>query len=546
MTTPDFSASPSAQHQPIRLVHRGALRALENVPPDKTLLEVLREDLHLCGTKEGCNEGDCGACTVVLGELDPSQPGGVRFQSVNSCIRLAHSAQGRALWTVEDLSTDPLLVRTEAAQTTAAQPPLHPAQQAVLDCHGSQCGFCTPGFVMSLFNSYQNRVCPGGGKAQPVPMTREQAQQDLSGNLCRCTGYRPLLDAAERMASLPPVRVDAAPLRRLLKEAEGSPTTPTMASARRGSAASYLAPTTLEALLRARQEYPSAQVVAGCTDVGLWINKGHQRYTQVLDVTRAAELRAVERYPHHVAIGAAVNLEDAYAALVAERPQLAEFAHRFAGLPVRHSGTLGGNIANGSPIGDSMPLLLALGASLVLMRWNPRGKAGQKVAWRELALEDFYTGYRQNVLRPDELLAWVKVPRPTRHETLRVYKVSKRFDDDISAVCLALNLQVQAGVVRAARIGAGGVAATPARARQTEAALLGQPWTEATALAAAAALQAEFQPISDMRASAAYRSTLLGALVQRFWLETAGPGGTDHSGVAPLRLNGLQMLEVAP
>ena len=552
MTTPDPSASASisrsAQETPIRLVHRGAVRALRNVPPDKTLLEVLREDLHLCGTKEGCNEGDCGACTVVLGELDASQPGGVRLQSVNSCIRLAHSAHGMALWTVEDLSTDPLLVRTEAAPApapapaTPAQPPLHPAQQAVLDCHGSQCGFCTPGFVMSLFHSYQMRVCPAGGKAPlvPRPLTREQAQQDLSGNLCRCTGYRPLLDAAERMASLPPVVVDCAPLRRLLKEAQGTP------AARAGSHPGYMAPTTLEALLRARQQHPKAQVVAGCTDVGLWINKGHQRYAQVLDVTRAAELRAVERYPHHVAIGAAVNLEDAYAALVAERPQLAEFAHRFAGLPVRHSGTLGGNIANGSPIGDSMPLLLALGASLVLMRWNPRGKAGQKVAWRELALDDFYIGYRQNVLRPDELLAWVKVPRPKRHETLRVYKVSKRFDDDISAVCLALNLQVEGGTVRAARIGAGGVAATPVRARQTEAALLGQPWNEATAQAAATVLQAEFQPISDMRASAAYRRALLGALVQRFWLETADPGGTDHSSAAPLRLNSLQMLEVAP
>jgi xanthine dehydrogenase small subunit len=402
---------------------------------------------------------------------------------------------------------------------------------------------------MSLFHSYHQRVCPAGGKgkgkaqgtAQPVPtpMTREQAQQDLSGNLCRCTGYRPLLDAAQRMSSLPPVGVDHTALRRLLEQVQA----PTTAPANKGPAApGYLAPTTLEALLQARHRHPNAQVVAGCTDVGLWINKGHQRYAQVLDVTRAAELRAVERYPHHLALGAAVNLEDAYAALVAERPQLAEFAHRFAGLPVRHSGTLGGNIANGSPIGDSMPLLLALGASLVLMRWNPRGKAGQKVAWRELALDDFYTGYRQNVLRPDELLAWVKVPRPTPRETLRAYKVSKRFDDDISAVCLALNLQVEGGVVRAARLGAGGVAATPVRARQTEAALLGQPWNETTALAAAATLQAEFQPISDMRASAAYRRTVLGGLVQRFWLETS----LASSAAAPLRLTDLQMLGVAP
>ena len=285
--------------------------------------------------------------------------------------------------------------------------------------------------------------------------------------------------------------------------------------------APYLRPTTLADLLQARAAHPQAQVVAGTTDVGLWVTKMHKRFPQVLDVTAARELQRVETYPHHIAIGAAVTLTDAFAALVKERPQLLSFSQRFAGLPVRNSGTLGGNVANGSPIGDSMPLLIALGASVVLMRWK-KTKTGGEIAHRELRLEDLYTGYRTNVMRPDELLCWIKVPRPTGHALEKVYKISKRFDDDISAVCLAIQMTVKAGVVQQVSIGAGGVAATPARARQTEAALLGQAWNEDTVMAATAALRAEFQPISDMRASAAYRHTVLGNLLRRFWLESQG------------------------
>jgi xanthine dehydrogenase small subunit len=241
----------------------------------------------------------------------------------------------------------------------------------------------------------------------------------------------------------------------------------------------------------------------------------------VLDVTATRELRRIETYPHHLAIGAAVNLTDAFAALVKERPQLKTFARRFAGLPVRNSGTLGGNVANGSPIGDSMPMLIALGASVVLMRWK-KTREGGEITHRELRLEDLYTGYRTNVMRPDEVLAWIKVPRPVPAEQFSVYKISKRFDDDISAVCLAVQMTVKSGVVQQVSIGAGGVAATPVRARQTEAALLGHPWTADTVMSATAALRAEFQPISDMRASAAYRQTVLGNLLQRFWLESQG------------------------
>jgi len=467
----------------IRLVRRGELVSLTNVPPERTLLEVLREDLQCTGTKEGCGEGDCGACTVVLAE---PEGGALRYRAINSCIRLAHSVDGMALWTVEDLA--------------AADGGLHPAQEAMVQCHGSQCGFCTPGFVMSLFGMYQNHVCQGES------ISRELAQEELSGNLCRCTGYRPILDAAQRMEELPRATVDEAAilarLEGLRTQREQSP-----------SAGSYLDPRSLAELLALRARHPQAQVVAGCTDVGLWVTKMHMQFAQVLDVTRVAELRRVEHYEQHVAIGAAVTLADAYAALVADRPQLKTFANRFAGLPVRNSGTLGGNVANGSPIGDSMPLLIALGAHVVLM--SQRGH-------RELPLERFYTGYRKNVLAADEVVAWIKVPRPVPGELLRAYKISKRYDDDISAVCLVVSARVQDGVMAEVRIGAGGVAATPARAVRTEAALRGRRWTLEAAQQATAALRAEFQPISDMRASAAYRSEVLGNLMQRFWLESQG------------------------
>jgi len=479
----------------IQFIRRGEIVSLANVPPTRTLLEVLREDLACTGTKEGCGEGDCGACTVVLGELTPALAGGptgdhLTYRAINSCIRLAHSIDGMALWTVEDI----------AAQDGTP----HPAQEALVQCHGSQCGFCTPGFVMSLFGMYQNHVCHGN------VITRELAQEDLSGNLCRCTGYRPILDAAQQMGSLPAVRVDESDLLQKLKLlAHSGPGL--------GADLTYIAPKDLPALLTARAAHPDAQVVAGCTDVGLWVTKMHMQFGKLLDVTQVKELRRVEDYPHHVAIGAAVPLTDAFAALVAQRPQLRTFANRFAGLPVRNSGTLGGNVANGSPIGDSMPLLIALGANVVLM-----SKRNGKIGHREMPLEHLYTGYRKNVMTADELLAWIKVPKPTAGEQSRVYKISKRFDDDISAVCLALNLHLDGGKVVSASVGVGGVAATPVRAIKTQAELVGQPWNLATVKRAIGTLRAEFQPISDMRASSAYRREVLGNLLQRFWLESQG------------------------
>ena len=505
--------------------------ALRNVPPDRTLLEVLREDLGCSGTKEGCGEGDCGACTVVLGE---ARDGKVHYSAVNSCIRLAHSVHGMALWTVEDLGEDPLIEPVNHPLTTAHSPSrahgdfdgqerkgaaclsgattpplratgLHPVQEAMVQCHGSQCGFCTPGFVMSLFGMYQNHVCQGRA------ITRELAQEELSGNLCRCTGYRPIFDAAQHMGALPAMAVNELGL---LQKLELLAQSNKALEAHSSSISSYIAPTTLPALLEARAAHPGAQVVAGCTDVGLWITKQHKQFAQVIDVTQATEMRRVEQHADHLAIGAAVTLTDAFAALTAQWPQLRRFATRFAGLPVRNSGTLGGNVANGSPIGDSMPLLIALRAQVVL--------ASAARDERTLALEDLYTGYRQNVMKPDELVVRILVPHSSATEQLRAYKISKRFDDDISAVCLVFNLDIVDGTVQRASIGAGGVAATPARAVQTEAALLGQSWNEATVQKAKTVLQAEFNPISDMRASGGYRRAMLTSLLQRYWLESQG------------------------
>ena len=457
--------------------------ALPDVAPDRTLLDVLREDLRCTAVKEGCASGDCGACTVAVAEAE--EGGRLHWRAINSCIRLAHSVEGMAVFTAEDIAG-------EGGR-------LHPAQRAMLECHGSQCGFCTPGFVMSLFTLHRQR--------DGAAVSRDEALHALSGNLCRCTGYRPILDAAQTMHHWPDVPLDESGLLQQLK---------LLAQDGRATAADsasnfYATPTTLAELLRLRAAHPQALIAAGTTDVGLWVTKQHRRFGQIIDVTRVTELRRIERGAHSLSIGAAASLTEAFDALAESRPQLKPFFDRFAGLPVRESGTLGGNVANGSPIGDSMPLLIALGATLVLA--STRGE-------RTLPIEDFYLAYRKTALAPDEVLARIEVPQPTPHEWLRADKISKRFEDDISAVCLAVALQVEDGVIHSARIGAGGVAAVPARAMQTEAALAGQPCAEAIFDAAATVLEAEFKPLSDMRASSAYRRAVLGNLLRRGWQQS--------------------------
>ena len=457
--------------------------ALPDVAPDRTLLDVLREDLRCTAVKEGCASGDCGACTVAVAEAE--EGGRLHWRAINSCIRLAHSVEGMAVFTAEDIAG-------EGGR-------LHPAQRAMLECHGSQCGFCTPGFVMSLFTLHRQR--------DGAAVSRDEALHALSGNLCRCTGYRPILDAAQTMHHWPDVPLDESGLLQQLKLLAQDGRAPVADSASNF----YATPTTLSELLRLRAAHPQALIAAGTTDVGLWVTKQHRRFGQIIDVTRVTELRRIERGAHSLSIGAAASLTEAFDALAESRPQLKPFFDRFAGLPVRESGTLGGNVANGSPIGDSMPLLIALGATLVLA--STRGE-------RTLPIEDFYLAYRKTALAPDEVLARIEVPQPTPHEWLRADKISKRFEDDISAVCLAVALQVEDGVIHSARIGAGGVAAVPARAIQTEAALAGQSCAEGAFDAAASVLEAEFKPLSDMRASSAYRRAVLGNLLRRGWQQS--------------------------
>jgi xanthine dehydrogenase small subunit len=469
---------------PIRFFYRGAVHEVGGVAPTRTVLQHLREDLHCTGTKEGCAEGDCGACTVVVGTLQDD--GDVRLQAVNACIQFLPTLDGKALFTVEDLQ-----------QPDGA---LHPVQQALVECHGSQCGFCTPGFAMSLWGMYVN------GPHGCAP-SRRQIDNALSGNLCRCTGYRPIIDAARRMTALPPVAFDRAAVAdrlRGLQRESGS----VVSQAGRN----FHAPRTVDELVAARAAHPQATLLAGSTDVGLWVTKGLRELGDIIYLGGVAALRAVREDDGWLELGAGVSLEDAYAVVCRHYPQqLGELWQRFASLPIRHAGTLGGNVANGSPIGDSMPWMIALGSQVVL-----RGPGGT----RTLALEDFYLGYQVKDLRADEFVQAVRIPLPRPGVAFRTYKLAKRFDQDISAVCAAFALELDGDVVRAARIAFGGMAATPKRAARAEAALAGRPWNEATLLEATAALARDYAPLSDMRASSAYRLTAAQNLLRRCWLET--------------------------
>ena len=478
------AAPPRGSKTPgeIRFLLDGEIRVVSDVAPTTTVLQYLRETLRRCGTKEGCAEGDCGACTVVLGELDGEQ---VRYRAINACIQFVPTLDGKALFTVESLKRE-------------CGGELHPVQRAMVECHGSQCGFCTPGFVMSLYALYRTERAP----------SEQGARQALSGNLCRCTGYRPILEAARRMYEYEAVSG--------LREAET-----TLADQLRAirvdrekrlthGGASYVAPTTIAELKRVLAAQPRATVLAGGTDVGLWVTKKLQDLPALVYVGNVAELRQVRTTGAHLEIGAAVSLTDAFQVLCQEYPQLEEIARRFASPPICNAGTLGGNVANGSPIGDSMPALICLGASVVLMSAS---------GTRTLALEDLYLDYMKKDLRPGEFVAAVRVPRAKRGRLFRSYKIAKRFDQDISAVCAAFAVDLVDGRVGGARIAFGGLAATPKRARAAEQALAGAEWNAAGVARAAQALAKDFRPLTDMRASKDYRLQVAGNLLRRLHAE---------------------------
>jgi xanthine dehydrogenase small subunit len=477
----EHSMDASTPTRPLRFFHRGAVVEIAEPESTRTVLQWLREDARCSGTKEGCAEGDCGACTVVLGSLDTQ--GGLALQPVNACIQFLPTLDGKALFAVEDV-----------AQPDGA---LHPVQQSMVTCHGSQCGFCTPGFVMSLWSCYEHHQ-----QAGTVP-TRQQLADDLSGNLCRCTGYRPILDAGQQAFAAPPVRLARqAVVEALHTLAQDAPL---------HTARGFHAPRTLPAFAALREALPQARVLAGSTDMGLWVTKQFRDLGELISINEVAELRLVTADDQRIEIGAAASLEAAWRALVQEWPSLRDLWLRFASLPIRHAGTMGGNVANGSPIGDSAPVLIALGATLVLQR-------GQRV--RRMPLEDFYVDYMKNRLEPGEFVRGLEVPRAQHPAAVRAYKISKRFDCDISAVCAALNLRLQGGVVAEVRLAWGGMAATVRRSALAEAALLGRPWNETSLAAAQAALEKDFKPLSDMRASAGYRLQVAQNLLRRFWLET--------------------------
>lgn len=474
--------------RPLRFIRRGRIVEVDDFPADRTLLDYLRLDLRAKGTKEGCNEGDCGACTVVVGS---PVNGSMRYQAVNACILLLGQIDGKELITVDDLS---------------AGGKLHPVQQAMIDHHGSQCGFCTPGIVMSLFALYHTGIRP----------VRQDVVNQLAGNLCRCTGYRPIIDAA--LAACTGKADDAysassADRARQLEALAGEDLLV------RNGEGFFAAPATADGLAAFCAEHPEATVVSGATDVGLWITKQFRRQPKIIFTGRARDFAAIVCAGDQLRIGAGATYAEAESSLAGISADFGELVRRIGSRQVRASGTIGGNIANGSPIGDTPPALIALEATLHLRHGT---------ANRSMPLEQFFIAYGKQDRKPGELVWRIDVPALKEGEHFHCYKVSKRFDQDISAVMGAFRFAVEDGVIRSARIAFGGMAATPKRASAAEAALFGQRADDPAAAARAiAALTTDFAPISDMRASAHYRMEVACGLLQKALLETAGaPGPT--------------------
>ncbi|MDX2203683.1 MAG: xanthine dehydrogenase small subunit [Hyphomicrobiaceae bacterium] len=466
----------------VTFVLNGTTHVVRDVSPSTTLLQHLRRSLRLTGTKEGCAEGDCGACTVVVGEL---VAGSVRYRAVNACILLLPMLEGKSVTTVEGVC--------------GAGGGLHPVQQALVDQHGSQCGFCTPGFVMSLYAAYVGEARPSGQRVNDL----------LAGNLCRCTGYGPIARAATAMYDLPPVAApDEAAALAAIAHAD------TVRLEGEGEGGRCLLPASLDALAELAAAHPEAVILAGATDVGLWITKRHRRIPTFIATARVAELRGCVREGDVLRIGAGTTWTDLEAPLGAIYPDLGELIRRFAATQVRNGATIGGNIANGSPIGDGPPALIALGARLVLRKG---------AATRTIALEDFFIAYGRQDRAPGELVVGIELPVIDDPARFKAYKVSKRFDQDISAVCGCFNIEVAGGQVRSARIAFGGMAATPKRAGTVEAALVGRPWNAATVDAALPLFAHDFTPISDMRGSAGYRMQVAMNLLRRYFHETQHP-----------------------
>lgn len=465
----------------VRFLLNGEVVEAKGVDPTRTLLEHLRGDLRRTGTKEGCAEGDCGSCTVLVGELDGQ--GVTAWRAVNSCIQFVPMLDGKAVISVEGLTAD--------------KP--HPVQAAMVEHHGSQCGFCTPGIVMSLY-----------GRAVAAKGTDAPIDEVLAGNLCRCTGYGAIIAAAQAIPSeaAPELSEKLAALRReAMLELEHEDVVA-------GVTRRWFAPRNVDELAQTYAAHPEATIVAGATDIGLWVTKLRKPLKTLIDIGRVDELKTVGREDGVLRIGAGARYVDALDSLAALYPDLGVMMRRLGSTQVRNSGTIGGNIANGSPIGDMPPALIAAGASVVLRRWHER---------RTIPLEDFFLAYGKQDRQPGEFVEAVLVPEPKPGTIFKVYKLSKRFDQDISAVCGAFALDVQDGVVASARIAFGGMAGTPKRASICEEVLVGQPWNPSTLDEAVKALTGDFTPLSDARASAAYRALAAGNMLRKVYIETVQP-----------------------
>ncbi|MDX0155553.1 xanthine dehydrogenase small subunit [Sinorhizobium meliloti] len=458
---------------------------LADVSPVQTLLDFLRIDRSLRGTKEGCAEGDCGACTVLVGRL---LDGKLKYESVNACIRFVASLDGCHVVTVEAL----------------AQPngPLHPVQQAMVDTHASQCGFCTPGFVMSLYGLWMTNAKP----------SVQEIEKALQGNLCRCTGYAAIIRAAEAIASVgelgkDPLIVEREEITRQLEALRDGCRVEIGGEDER-----VVLPASLDDFAAVLEANPKATIVAGSTDVGLWVTKFMRDIAPVVHLSHLEELRRISIAPDGITLAAGVSYTEAYPVIVRNFPQLRELWDRIGGEQVRNMGTVGGNIANGSPIGDTPPALIALGASVTLRKGISR---------RTLPLEAFFIEYGKQDREPGEFVETVRIPFLDETERFAVYKITKRFDEDISAVCGAFRVKLDRdGKVADVAIAFGGMAGTPKRASNVEAALKGAQWNDAAIEAGVAAFERDFTPLTDWRASSEYRTLVARNLLRRFHLET--------------------------
>ncbi|WP_170789244.1 xanthine dehydrogenase small subunit [Ruegeria lacuscaerulensis] len=475
----------------IRFVLNGRDVTVPSVSANQTLLDFLRLEQRLTGTKEGCAEGDCGACTVLVGRLGKA---GLTYVPVNACIRFLASVDGCHVVTVEHLS--------------GPNGRLHPVQQAMIDHHGSQCGFCTPGFVMALYALWMKT---------PEP-SKEQVETALQGNLCRCTGYEPIVQAAIAVSRYGTPASDHL-------NTERETMTLRLAALKDGLRVVSgpednlsILPASVDDLAVCLQTYPKATIIAGATDVGLWVTKFLHKIGPAIFIGHLEDLQTVERQGSFLLIGAGASYTDCQEHLSKHLPHLSRYWDRIAGWQVRNMGTVGGNIANGSPIGDTPPVLIALDAEITLRR-------GSDI--RALPLEAYFLEYGKQDRQPDEFVESIRVPLPKPNDLDAAYKISKRRDEDISSVAVGIHISVADGIISDARLAFGGMAATPKRASATETALNGQPWSRESFETAAAALAQDFSPLTDWRASSDYRMLTAQNLLLRFFLEndaeTTGP-----------------------